>query len=152
MVSPRRKTIWGLLQPSQVPRKHQRLAKVLAPQHRQTQASRHLHAIPVRWEVQLRMQLLARGPNQDANTYQRRDHLSSESKLLMTLGQASSFNGWTGLLSQRSTKSSLRPSVQLWLCQLWMGLTRSNPLAPSQTSTSRFDRCPRPAHRTLGQQ
>jgi hypothetical protein len=85
------------------------------------------------------------------STKKRRDHLSSESNLLMTLGQASSFNGWTGLLSQRSTKSSLRPYVQLWLCQLWTVLTRSSPLAPSQTSTSQFDRRPRPTHRTLGQ-
>jgi hypothetical protein len=49
--------------------------------------------------------------------------------------------------SNRSIKSSLHPYAQLWWthvpCQLWAASTRSTPLAPSQTSTSRFERRPR---------
>jgi hypothetical protein len=144
MESTNRQKIWRLLQPSKISQRRQMLAKAFTPQHH---TSGPLHAIPVQWQVQFEMQLFARGPSQNFQSYERRDHLPTPAYFLMTLGPASSKAGWTGLLSKLSTKSSLRLYVQLWWthvpCQLWTASTPSTLLAPLQTSTSQFERCPR---------
>jgi hypothetical protein len=57
----------------------------------------------------------------------------------MTLGPTNPFDGGTDILPKCPPKSSLRPYDQLWRINvqghLWIALTRSSPLTPSQETT-----------------